>query len=281
MGERLSCQRHRHVPRLSCRASLHGRRRLDREPRVDELVRRLAERCSLHRVQGCCAAALTRARRRSRPAEYPRQLRLPRNHGHAADAIVHRCRRRRRRDRRRVRGRRAAQADGDGARGRELRRLPRVGRGVVRYRRGAPRRRRQHRSRLKPSETEEQMAVYIEYISRRPGVPLEAFHAIAGPGQTAWSAEHSDDRLILNIGRTWRLGSEPEYIAVWHTPDKGANRLGDWAAIFASGEADHLELPFTAGGRVDGGGFFRTQLEAGTGSGLVYYDQFFDVAYGA
>jgi hypothetical protein len=125
------------------------------------------------------------------------------------------------------------------------------------------------------------MAVYIEYISRRPGVPLEAFHAIAGPGQTAWSAEHSDDRLILNIGRTWRLGSEPEYIAVWHTPNKGANRLGDWAAIFASGHADHLELPFTAVGRIDVAGFYEPLLEPVTGSGLVYYGEFFDVASGA
>src|SRR5919199_4844774 len=130
----------------------------------------------------------------------------------------------------------------------------------------------------KPSETEEQMAVYIEYISRRPGVPLEAFHAIAGPGQTAWSAEHSDDRLILNIGRTWRLGSEPEYIAVWHTPDKGANRLGEWAAIFASGEADHLELPFTAVGRIDVAGFYEPLLEPVTGSRPVYYGEVFDVA---
>ena len=54
------------------------------------------------------------------------------------------------------------------------------------------------------------MAVYIEYISRRPGVPLQSFHAIAGPGQAKWAAEYGVDRLILNIGRTWRLGAEPE-----------------------------------------------------------------------
>jgi hypothetical protein len=126
------------------------------------------------------------------------------------------------------------------------------------------------------------MAVYIEYISRRPGVPVEVFHAVAGPGQSAWSAEHGDDRLILNIGRTWRLGSEPEYIAVWHTPGKGANRLGDWAAIFASGEADHLELPFTAVGRIDVAGFYEPLLEpvAGRG-GPLYYGEFFDLASGA
>lgn len=125
------------------------------------------------------------------------------------------------------------------------------------------------------------MAVYIEYISRRPGIPLEAFHAIAGPGQARWSAAYGDDRLILNIGRTWRLGAEPEYLAVWHTPGKGANRLGDWAAIFASGEADHIEVPFTAVGRIDVAGFYEPLLEPVAGSGPVYYAEFFDVARGA
>jgi hypothetical protein len=125
------------------------------------------------------------------------------------------------------------------------------------------------------------MAVYIEYISRRPGIPLDAFHAVAGRGQAAWAAEYGDDRLILNIGRTWRLGSEPEYIAVWDTPGKGAARLGQWADIFASGEADHLELPFTAVGRIDVAGFYEPLLEPVAGSGPIYYGEFFDVASGA
>jgi hypothetical protein len=125
------------------------------------------------------------------------------------------------------------------------------------------------------------MAIYIEYISRRPGVSLEAFHAIAGPGQGRWAAEYSEDRLILNLGRTWRLGPEPEYLAVWHTPGKGANRLGDWASIFASGEADHIELPFTAVGRIDVAGFYEPLLEPVAGTGRVYYAEYFDVALGA
>ena len=125
------------------------------------------------------------------------------------------------------------------------------------------------------------MAVYIEYISRRPGIPLEAFHAVAGPGPAAWAAEYGDDRLILNVGRTWRLGSEPEYLAVWHTPGKGPNRLGDWAAIFTSGEADHLEVPFTAVGRIDVAGFYEPLLEPVAGSGPLYYGEFFDVSSGA
>jgi hypothetical protein len=125
------------------------------------------------------------------------------------------------------------------------------------------------------------VAIYIEYISRRPGIPLEAFHAVAGPGQARWAAAYDDDRLILNVGRTWRLGAEPEYLCVWHTPGKGANRLGDWAAIFASGEADLIERPFTAVGRIDVAGFYEPLLEPIAGNGSVYYAEYFDVAPGA
>ena len=95
-----------------------------------------------------------------------------------------------------------------------------------------------------------------------------------------WAAEHGDDRLILNVGRTWRLGAEPEYIAVWSTPGKGVNRLGEWAAIFATGEADHLEIPFTAVGRIDVAGFYEPLLEPVQGAGGLYYAEFFDFAAG-
>jgi hypothetical protein len=122
------------------------------------------------------------------------------------------------------------------------------------------------------------MAVYIEYISRRPGIPLGAFHAVAGPGQPAWAAAYGDDKLILNIGRTWRLGPEPEYLAVWHTPDKGVERLGEWAAIFATGKADHLEVPFTAVARIDMAGLYEPLLEPVPGTGPLYYGEFFDLS---
>jgi hypothetical protein len=122
------------------------------------------------------------------------------------------------------------------------------------------------------------VAVYIEYISRRPGIPLDAFHAVAGPGQPAWAAAYGDDKLILNVGRTWRLGPEPEYLAVWHTPGKGVGRLGEWAAIFATGEADHLEVPFTAVARIDVAGLYEPLLEPVPGAGPLYYGEFFDLA---
>ncbi len=125
------------------------------------------------------------------------------------------------------------------------------------------------------------MSVYIEYISRKAGVPLESFHAIAGPGQSGWASQYGDDRLILNIGRTWRLGPEPEYICVWDTPAKGIERLGKWEQIFSTGEADHLEKAFEAAGRIDVAGFYEPLLEPVPGSGPLYYGEFFDLAGGA
>ena len=60
--------------------------------------------------------------------------------------------------------------------------------------------------------------VYIEYISRRPGVSTEAFYFATGRGQTGWAGEYAEDVMVLNIGRTFRTGPEPEYMTVWYTP---------------------------------------------------------------
>lgn len=125
------------------------------------------------------------------------------------------------------------------------------------------------------------MALYVEYISRREGVPLESFHQIAGRGQGGWADRYREDRVVLNVGRTWRLGPEPAYVCVWHSPGKGLERLGEWEAIFASGEADDLEKAFEAVGRIDEAGFYEPLLEPEPGRGPLYYGEFFDLAEGA
>jgi hypothetical protein len=122
------------------------------------------------------------------------------------------------------------------------------------------------------------MSVYIEFISRNAGVPLPSFHVIAGRGQEGWASEYGDDRLILNLGRTWRLGAEPEYVCVWNTPGKGVERLGEWEQIFSTGEADHLEKAFEAAGRIDIAGLYEPLLDPVAGNGSLYYGEFFDVA---
>ena len=64
----------------------------------------------------------------------------------------------------------------------------------------------------------EQGLVYVEYISRLPGVPLAEFQRVLIQAQQSWASGHGEDRLLLSAGRTWRLGPEPEYLHVWHSP---------------------------------------------------------------
>ena len=103
--------------------------------------------------------------------------------------------------------------------------------------------------------------VYIEYISRRPGVSLEAFHALAGHGQTGWGEENPEEVLLANLGRTWRTGPEPEYLAFWYTPGQGLDRFDDWERIFRSGEADEFEEPFKIAARIDRAGSYDPLIE--------------------
>ena len=122
------------------------------------------------------------------------------------------------------------------------------------------------------------MLVYIEYISRLPGVSLQHFHFAAS--QQVWSAEY-DDQLVLNLGRTFRMGPEPSYLAVWYTPDGGLERIDEWNSIFQSGVARHIEEPFHMAARIDVAGCYEALVEPVPGSKGPYYGEYFDLAEGA
>jgi hypothetical protein len=124
------------------------------------------------------------------------------------------------------------------------------------------------------------MLVYIEYISRRPGVSLEAFH-FAASRQERWSSEYADDVLLLNLGRTFRTGPEPEYMAVWYTPAAGLERIGAWERVFQAHEADELEEHFKLGARIDKAGSYEPLLEPVARRGGLYYAEYLDFAPGA
>lgn len=122
--------------------------------------------------------------------------------------------------------------------------------------------------------------VYIEYISRLPGVSLEQFHFAAGL-QDVWSEDYADDMLVLNLGRTFRTGPDPEYMAVWYTPNAGLERIGEWERIFKSHEADRLEETFKLGARIDKAGCYEPLLPPVKRRGALYYAEYFDFAPGA
>jgi hypothetical protein len=122
--------------------------------------------------------------------------------------------------------------------------------------------------------------VYIEYISRLPGVSVEQFHFAAGL-QDSWSDDYADDVLVLNLGRTFRTGPEPSYLAVWYTESAGLERIGEWEAVFASGDADRLEETFKLGARIDNAGCYEPLLDPVQRRGGLYVGEFVDFASGA
>ncbi len=120
--------------------------------------------------------------------------------------------------------------------------------------------------------------IYIEFTSRRPqpGLresdggtlavesfesQLQRFHRAVLAGQSGWEGSWSEDQLILSVGRTWRLGPEPEYMTVWYTPTAGLERIDEWDRVFRSGEADQIEKPFREVARIERAGCYEALLE--------------------
>jgi hypothetical protein len=101
------------------------------------------------------------------------------------------------------------------------------------------------------------MLLYAEFISRREGVPLERFHAVAGRTQGTWAERHGDDRIILNAGRSWRVGPKPEYLCVWYTPGSGLERIDDWERLFGESAVIEHHAEFEAVARIDRAGCYR------------------------
>src|SRR5262249_37926402 len=117
--------------------------------------------------------------------------------------------------------------------------------------------------------------IYVEYLSRRPGIGLEEFHAAVNRAQAGWDDEHGEDRLLANVGRTWRLGPEPEYFAAWHTPDQGLGRVDDWDRVFRRGAAQRPEQVFGRVARIDAAGCYDALREPVRARGGTYYLELF------
>jgi hypothetical protein len=72
--------------------------------------------------------------------------------------------------------------------------------------------------------------IYAEFISRNRSMPVEIFRHL-GNQKSDW-APGSKDRVLLQLGRTMRLGPEPGYLSLWEIP--GLDRLDAWEAYFHS-----------------------------------------------
>jgi hypothetical protein len=135
--------------------------------------------------------------------------------------------------------------------------------------------------------------IYIEFTSRRPqpglrendrgalsvepfGSQLERFHRGVLAGQGGWEASWSEDRMILSLGRTWRLGPEPEYLTAWQTATEGFERIDAWDKVFREGRADDLEKPFREVARIDRAGCYEALLDPRRARDGLYYAEFFE-----
>lgn len=122
--------------------------------------------------------------------------------------------------------------------------------------------------------------VYVEFRSRRPGIPLARYHAHFGRTTGRISGEREpDDRLILNLGRSWRIGPDPEYLMVYYTPGTGLERLDQWTKLWTS---DDPQIAFVKrqsmrAGRVDAAGCYEPLLEPVPGGRGPYYTEYFDL----
>jgi hypothetical protein len=117
--------------------------------------------------------------------------------------------------------------------------------------------------------------VYVEYMSRMPGVDVHEADAALNQAQEAWAAAHPEDVLLWSAARTWRLGPEPEIVGIWYTPGAGLDRIDAWDRIFRSGVADHHERPARQVSRIDVAGCYRALRDPVPARGGIYYAEYF------
>src|SRR3954451_13035363 len=117
--------------------------------------------------------------------------------------------------------------------------------------------------------------IYVEYVSRRQGIALDDFHRVVRQVQEAWAAGNGTDRLILNAGRTWRLGPEPEYLGIWHTGDAGFERLDAWTRAFQERGDVGDEATMSRVARIDFAGCYRALAPPVEAHGGIYYVEIF------
>jgi hypothetical protein len=65
-------------------------------------------------------------------------------------------------------------------------------------------------------------------------------------------------------------------LAVWDVPGSGLDRLGEWEAMIAEPEEQHLEDVFSAAAQIDIAGVYQPFFGTTVGIGPLYYSEFFD-----
>jgi hypothetical protein len=135
--------------------------------------------------------------------------------------------------------------------------------------------------------------LYIEFTSRRPqpglreanggalalepfASQLQRFHRAVRAGQSGWESSWAEDEMVFSIGRTWRLGPEPEYLTIWYSNTAGLTRIDEWDETFRSGQADEIDQPFRELARIDRAGCYDALLDPRRQRNGIYYAEFFE-----
>jgi hypothetical protein len=119
--------------------------------------------------------------------------------------------------------------------------------------------------------------VYVEYISRRSGIELADFQETFKKVQEGWESSFSEDQLILNAARTWRLGPQPEYLTVWCSPQAGFARLDDWERTFRRRDSDNYgyNSPLRRVARMEYAGCYEALVTPTRARKGIYYVEMF------
>jgi hypothetical protein len=72
--------------------------------------------------------------------------------------------------------------------------------------------------------------IYLEFISREPGIPREIFRYI-GDQSASW-VQADRDQFLGQLGRTMRIGPHPAYLTIFRVD--GLARLQEWEDYFLS-----------------------------------------------
>ena len=121
------------------------------------------------------------------------------------------------------------------------------------------------------------MMVYVEYISRLPGIDLADFRTTFRTVQQGWESSFSEDQLILNAARTWRLGPEPEYFTAWLSPNSTFDRLDEWDRIFRARDSETygFDSPLRRVARMDYAGCYEPLIMPMRAKRGIYYAEIF------
>ena len=116
--------------------------------------------------------------------------------------------------------------------------------------------------------------MYIEFIERDRFVPIELFRYLADQ-DSIWTEGHID-KLVLQLGRTFRFGPIPSYLAFWQIPS--LDRIDVWQDYFGSDAAlrNRRSSAMHRGIHVQRGGLYDEVVAQGPYDKENWYLEYFD-----